>query len=216
MTVPNLEGVQIRIALPGATMEEWVKGVAAVYGNRSQVNAIERAGAAAWRKVARRNAPRRRGELRKSIGTFRSRQGGMGIKVNRKGDGNYGPDGTGVRYGTVVHQGREESAPFAGQPFFYGPTDPESAIRQAVQAKLGEHLRTVSDRAAALLGRLGPAAQEEIEAKIAKGSARFGGGSGSGPFGQRAQAETRAFLATLADSYEIDDDREIPARGSAF
>ncbi len=210
-------GLNVVVAFPTETLEEWVRAVAAVYGNRSQVNAVERAGAAAWRGVARENVDNTTegtGRLRKTIRTYRSKQGGMGVRVNKKGD--YSKTGDGVRHGTVVHQGRDANAPFSPRLFFYLPNDPEDEIVSAMKAKMTEQVKVVGQRAQALLGRLGSIAQQEIEEKITKGTARFKGHGGpQGPFGRRAEAETQKFLATLAD-HTIDDDRELPGLGRAF
>ena len=161
---------------------------------RSQVPAVERAGASAWRKVARQNAPVRTGALRRGIKTYKGRQGGYGIRS------------TDVKYGTVVHQGREIRAPFSPSLFFYRPRDPDSDIATAMKRKFAEQLNEMRRRSAILVGRMGPQAQNELRQRIARGNSKYGGTSTAVNLAGRAdRARVDALIGTFAAEYTLPD-----------
>ena len=190
----------MQIAFSTNTAIAYVLLVRALYGNDSQLHQIERAGARALLVVAERNvaasAENPTGRLASSLKIYRARKGGFGVAANKRGDGNYGRGGTGVRYATPHHQGHPLNDPTR---FYYQPTDPAPAVEKAVVAQHQKQWNEVVRRAKVLDGQFGAQAETELRAKILRSGTKFAGGTQ----GRKAAAtltalERRGTIAAVA------------------
>ena len=161
---------EMQIAMPTATMEEWILWCRALYGNDSQIGAIERAGARAMMPVVKGNiaatAENPTGRLAGSARVYRNRKGGYGVALNRAGDygRNAGKRG-GVRYAMPHHQGHQRNNP---TKFLHRPQDPTAAVAAAMHRQHDKQGAELTRRAQTLSGYFGKKAEAELRAKMSR------------------------------------------------
>ena len=185
---------EMQIAMPTATMEEWILWCRALYGNDAQIGAIERAGARAMMPVIKRNiaetAENPTGRLASSARTYRARKGGYGVRLNRAGDysrkaGRRG----GVRYAMPYHQGHPLNDP---TKFLHRPEDPTATVAAAMRAQHAKQGAELTRRAQVLSGHFGKKAELELRAKLSRaGQKLMRGRWGTKTQGGRAAATLR-------------------------
>jgi len=94
------------------------------------------------------------------------------VGINRRGDGDYSRTGTGVRYGTAVHQGAtlNNGHVMPPRPFLYQAIDANTnEIDEAMQHQYDLMLNRFAARSKVLTGMYGAHHQRELRARIARG-----------------------------------------------
>ena len=195
--------MEVELAFAAGTVEKHLLLVRALYGNDSQINAIERAGARAALKVVRRNiratSETYTGRLAKSARVYRARAGGVGVRVNKRGS--YKKSGDGVRYGAAVHQGH---GTHFGTVFYHYPMDPSTDAESAMRETHRKQTLELINRAKVLQGRLGPEAEAELRARLTRAGSKLAAGRAIGGAGRIQGTRAAATLQVLERSGDIE------------